>query len=85
MASFFYSDTGESLQGFDQFLNISVKSAIHYPPVMHPPGITFVFSRFKGALKITLGYMEEVVSEDEVEQIIATLRSTLLNSTDVNG
>lgn len=85
MASFFYSDTGESLHGFDQFLNHPVTTAIHYPPIMHPPGITFVFSRFKGALQITVGYMEEVISEDEVDQLLAQLRSTLLNTADVNG
>lgn len=82
MASFFYSDTGESLQGFDRFLNCSVKGAVHYPPVMHPPGITFVYSRFKGALQITLGYMEDVVSEEEVNLLIDHLHSTLLNTTE---
>ncbi len=80
MASFFYSDTGESLQNYDQLFDRSVESAIHYPPTMYPPGLTFVYSRFRGSLQITLGYMEQVISDKEVDQLFKHLRSVLLGA-----
>ncbi|MCF6202131.1 MAG: hypothetical protein L3J59_00465 [Methylococcaceae bacterium] len=80
MASFFYSDTGDSLQRYDQLFDRSVESAIHYPPTMYPPGLTFVFSRFRGSLQITLGYMEQVIGDKEVDQLFKHLRSVLLGT-----
>jgi len=78
MASFFYSDTGDSLQDFDAIFGQSVSVAIHYPPNMHPPGLTFIFSRFQGALQVTLGYMEPEVSPAEANLLLNFLRNTLL-------
>jgi len=78
MASFFYSDTGESLQKYDNLFGCSVESAVHYPPTLYPPGMTFVVSRFQGCLQLTLGYMEQVITEREVEQLSIQLRSNLL-------
>ncbi|ESS73470.1 putative polyketide synthase component [Methyloglobulus morosus KoM1] len=78
MASFFYSDTGDSLQDFDALFGQQVLGAIHYPPNMYPPGMTFIFSRFHGALQITLGYMEQDVNTAEVDLLLKSLCSTLL-------
>lgn len=78
MASFFYSDTGDSLQDFDALFGQQVLGAIHYPPNMYPPGMTFIFSRFHGALQITLGYMEQDLNTAEVDLLLKSLRSTLL-------
>jgi len=80
MASFFYSDTGESLQNYDQLFDRSVESAIHYPPTMYPSGLTFVFSRFRGSLQITLGYMEQVINDKEVDELFKHLQSVLLGA-----
>jgi NRPS condensation-like uncharacterized protein len=79
MASFFFSDTGETLLNSDQLFGKAINSAIHYPPTMYPPGMTFVFSRFRGSLNITFGYMEEVINDDEVEQLFMQLRTALLS------
>jgi NRPS condensation-like uncharacterized protein len=78
MASFFYSDTGESLQKYDELFGCPVESAVHYPPTMYPPGMTFVFSRFRGCLQLSFGYMEQVINDKEVEQLFNQLRSLLL-------
>jgi hypothetical protein len=78
MASFYYSDTGDSLQDFDSLFGQPVISAAHYPPNMYPPGMTFIFSRHHGKLKVTLGYMEPDVITTEVELLLASLRSALL-------
>lgn len=78
MASFFYSDTGETLQNYVQLFGRPIKSAIHYPPVTHPPGMTFIYSRFRGCLQITFGYMEEVINDQEVDQLLDHLKVTLV-------
>jgi hypothetical protein len=82
MASFFYSDTGDSLQDFDAVFGQPVRGAIHYPPNMYPPGMTFIFSRFQGALQLTLGYMEPDVSAAEVDLLLASVRTALLGDLD---
>ena len=79
MASFFFSDTGDTLINSEQLFGQSINSAIHYPPTMYPPGMTFVFSRFKGSLNITIGYMEDVINSDELEQLSTQLKVLLLN------
>lgn len=80
MASFFYSDTGDLFQNTDSLFNQPIKQAVHYPPNLYPPGITFVFSRFQGTLQVTLAYMESVISEQEVEQLFNELTQALLGS-----
>jgi NRPS condensation-like uncharacterized protein len=79
MASFFYSDTGDSLSDFKTFYNRQVVNAIHYPPNAYPPGVTFIFTRFRGALQITVSYMEEVLDNEEIEMLIQHFQSDLLN------
>ncbi len=81
MASFYYSDTGDSLDLYDEMFACGVKNAVHYPPNMSPPGVTFVFSRFKGALQLTLGYMDSALNQQELEQLMAELQLGLLGAT----
>jgi NRPS condensation-like uncharacterized protein len=82
MGSFFYSYTGDSLQDYQQLFKQPVHNAVHYPPNVHPPGITFVYAHFHGALQITIAYMEEIVANDEIEQLLADLRTYLLGTND---
>jgi hypothetical protein len=77
MASFFYSDTGDLLLNCDRLFGGSIKKAVHYPPNLYPPGMTFVFSRFKGCLQLTFAYMESVINEQEVEQLLSELSAVL--------
>ncbi|MEE9396285.1 MAG: hypothetical protein V3V31_04655 [Methylococcales bacterium] len=79
MASFFYSDTGDSLGEFKTFLNKTITNAIHYPPNAYPPGVTFIFTRFQGALQITISYMEEVLDNEEIELLVQHLQSDLFS------
>lgn len=81
MASFYYSDTGDSLDLYDQLFGCAVASALHYPPNMYPPGVTFVFSRFHGALQLTMGYMDSALDQEEVEQLLVRLQLGLLGET----
>ena len=81
MASFFYSDTGDLLQDCDHLFGSPIKQAVHYPPNLYPPGMTFVFSRFQGCLQVSFAYIESVINEQEVEQLFSEL-STLLQGND---
>lgn len=78
MASFFYSDTGDSLQSFDALFGKTVSGAIHYPPNTYPPGMTLVSSRFQGALQLTISYMTPDINAAEVELLITSLQQALL-------
>lgn len=78
MASFYYSDTGDSLDVFDTLFGSAVTNVIHYPPNMYPPGLTFVFSRYQGVLQITFAYRESVINAAEVEVLIQQMNSGLL-------
>lgn len=78
MASFFYSDTGDSLSDFTSLFGRQVSHAVHYPPNMYPPGMTFVFSRVQGALQLTLGYMQPDLADAEADALLAQLSTALL-------
>ncbi len=78
MGSCFLSDTGEILGGCKSLFGHEVLEAVHYPPNIHPPGLTFVFGRFRGALQVTLASMGGVVDVHESECLLAALRRNLL-------
>jgi hypothetical protein len=78
MASLYFSDTGDSMQDYQTLFDLPVRSAVHYPPNIYPPGVTIIFTRFRGALQITFGYMQEVLQENEAQQLLDNLRGLLL-------
>jgi NRPS condensation-like uncharacterized protein len=77
IASFIYSDTGTSLDQLDTVLGRTVTHAVHYPPNLHPPGVTFVFSKIHGALQVTIGYREDYFSTEELKQATDEMRKRL--------
>lgn len=78
MASFFFSDTGNSLRYFTHFSGREIKQAVHFPPNMYPPGITLVYSTFRSRTNVTVSYMADVLKEDEAEYFIFRLKHELL-------
>jgi hypothetical protein len=78
MASFYFSDTGTSLEGFEGFMNLPILDAAHFPPNTVPPGVTTIFSRFKGRLGVTVAFSEAALSLEEYESFALALRQTLL-------
>jgi len=78
MASFIFSDTGNSLNDFNEFMGQEVQRIFHYPPNTCPPGFTIVFSRHKNALNVTLSYMKDMMAEGEVDIFENQLRKDLL-------
>jgi hypothetical protein len=77
MASFFFSDTGDSLNGFTRFLDRDVQAAVHYPPNMYPPGLTLIFSKFQNCLQCSLARMENQVSDAEFARLMELIRHEL--------
>ncbi len=78
MASLHFSDTGESMSDYQTLFGLPVRSAVHYPPNLYPPGVTIIFTRFRGALQVTFGYLQEELQEQEAKQLLDDLRSLLL-------
>ena len=80
LASFGFSDTGDSLSRLTHVGGAEVVDAFHLPANVHPPGLTFVFSQFRGQLQVCVGWAEGVVAADEVDGLVASLREALLGS-----
>jgi hypothetical protein len=78
MASFIFSDTGNSLNDFTSFLSLELECINHFPPNTCPPGFTVVFARHKDCLKITLAYMSDLLDETALNTFEKALRSDLL-------
>ncbi len=85
MASFFFSDTGDSLSELSQFLGRDVRRAVHYPPNLYPPGFTVVFSRFRERLHVMTAFCEDVVASAEHARFEQILRDELLADHDGGG
>ncbi|MDA1045030.1 MAG: hypothetical protein O3C57_07385 [Verrucomicrobia bacterium] len=80
IASFLYSDTGTSLDRLDQVLGQDVINAVHYPPNLHPPGITFIISRIRNTLHITIGYREDYYTAEALKNAVVHLRERLMTA-----
>ncbi len=76
-ASFFFSDTGESMNDLTHFMGRRVTKAIHYPPNFFPPGFTVVFSRNHGVLSVSIAYSPDIIADECLQQFIHRLRSDL--------
>ncbi|HYG39598.1 MAG TPA: hypothetical protein VD908_13305, partial [Cytophagales bacterium] len=80
LSTFFFSDTGDSLRDFNTFLNLPILDATHFPPTVYPPGFTVVFMKFKGKLKLIIGYTDANFSEEEIGLITSTIKTELFES-----
>ncbi|BCX82460.1 diacylglycerol O-acyltransferase/wax synthase [Methylomarinovum caldicuralii] len=78
MSTCSFSDTGEMLPGCQALFGLPLLDACHYPPNVHPPGLTFVFSRFRGALRISFAWMDGVIAAGEADLLPAGLKRRLL-------
>lgn len=78
VASFFFSDAGETCAGIDDLFGTRITAVTHLAPGSRPPGLTVVFSRFRGRLSVTLAWVEDCLSPDEVSELELGLRRALL-------
>lgn len=79
-ASFFFSDTGNSLDGFDHFAGIPITDAVHYPPNAGYPGFTVVFMLFQNKLKVVVAHTEASADKAAIGQFEKVLRGDLLGT-----
>lgn len=80
-ASYSFSDIGESWEGADTFMQIPIQRVSHLPANPYIPGFTVVVSKYKGALKFTLAYIDEAITLSEVQVFEQFLRNDLLQIT----
>lgn len=76
-ASMYFSDIGSNLSQMTHFGGFEVKNAIHYPPVLVPPGLTTVWSRYRDALRVTICFDQNVLSKESIDTFIHRLRKEL--------
>lgn len=79
VASFFFSDTGDSFSNLDPESKVQIQDVFHLPPPNKYPGLTLVFSIFKKKLKVCICSTNKVMEKTEYENFKATLSNLLLN------
>ncbi len=77
LASFFFSDTGKTLEDFNVFCGLPVSNAIHYPPNSSHPGFTIIFMDFQQKLQAIIAFTEATVSKEDVLWFESSLRKNL--------
>jgi hypothetical protein len=80
-ASFYLSDTGDSLSAFTHVGTATVTDATHFPPNFCPPGLTFVFTRYKNKLRIIIVSDDLTVSEQHATRLQENLQKLLIGET----
>lgn len=78
LASFFFSDTGKTLDDFKSFCGLPVSDAIHYPPHSSHPGFTIIFMDFQQKLQAIIAYNENVVNKEDIFCFESSIRKNLL-------
>lgn len=78
VATFGFSDAGDGLGQLTSFLGHPVRSAVHVPANIEPPGFTVVVSRAKDRLVVSTAWMEGALRSGEWERYEASLRADLL-------
>jgi hypothetical protein len=79
-ASFYFSDIGSSLSAMQNVFDTPVQGAIHYPPNLAPPGLTTVWSRYRGCLRITLCFDQTSLPNNFATSFETHLRDELFGA-----
>ncbi len=78
IGSFFFSDTGYSLKGFEQFQDCAITDAIHYPPFAPRPGMTMIYMTFRDRLRLMLAYDKSVLGKGDLQLLEGGIRGNLV-------
>jgi len=78
VASFFFSDTGDSFRDAPRFLGARIRDVLHVPPVPFPPGVAIVAGQFGDRLSIVLSWVEGCLDSGEVDMLERAIRSQML-------
>jgi hypothetical protein len=77
-ASFCFSDSGETCAGMTGLLGAPIQAVTHLIPTWRPPGLTVLFWRFGGQLRVLLAWVDDCLSLAEADVLERRLRSGLL-------
>lgn len=77
-ASLYFSDIGSSLSSLESVQGTPVSYATHYPPIVAPPGLTTVWSRYRGNLEVTICYDTAAIPTPKIAQFEEQVRRDLL-------
>ncbi len=77
LATLGVSDTGDSLQHLRRLFERDVVDARHVPANLHPPGLTVVFTRHRGALDVVVRWREDRLSAAEIADLIGRITGQL--------
>lgn len=78
LATFFFSDAGESCPGLAELAGARPTAVTHLAPAADPPGLGVVFSRFRGRLCFVLSWVGEGLEASEVDRLDSGLAAALL-------
>lgn len=78
ITSFYHAHTGAFLAGLGDFCGGELLDGWHIPSVSQPPGTGIFFSECRGRLTASLCWREQVLSEEELRLMMASLRQDLL-------
>lgn len=79
LASFGFSDLGSDQLEIDSFCGQKVEHVFRYPPVPTPPGFNVAVVRSNEQFEFVFGYVDEAISESEMEQFKVEFKNHLLN------
>jgi len=79
IASFFFSDTGDSFSKLNEDSKVKIEDVYHLPPPNKYPGLTLVFSIFKKKLKICICSTNEIMDKNEYSTFKNSLSKLLLD------
>lgn len=80
LASFGFSDLGTDQLQIDSFCGQKVLNVFRYPPVPTPPGFNVAVVRSNEQFEFVFGYVDEAISESEMEQFKVEFKNRLLNN-----
>lgn len=77
LSSFGFTCLGESAVKASALLGCPVRDQIHFPVIPTPPGIGLILSQSGGAYHAVLSYIEGILSEEQIDAMMADFRARL--------
>ncbi len=77
-ASFLYTSTGDNFNNLKSLFGEPIRNLNMIPALTFPPGLTFVFLKHDGELKINIAYSPDVINNNELHLIEEKIKEILL-------
>ena len=80
VASFYFSDTGNSFKDTKTFQGQKINDITHLPPASNYPGLTLVFTEFNNRIKVSIVSCEAAMTKTELKQFKSSIYNHLTAS-----